>query len=206
VQSVQENAGLVEENFRRGVHCVVDMSLTGFIDSTGVGWLISLQKNLRAAGLKLVLLAPTPAVTRALRLMRLTDFFEIVRDPSAVDALLTGTIEQNGASPEQGGATGETLVWRGEITAANAESVWELALPYLKRPCSSGHKTIDLSRVRFIDSTGLGLMIRAKKLSLSREESLKFVGLQPAVRNVIRLSRLESFLLGPPLVKEPQAA
>ena len=57
---------------------------------------------------------------------------------------------------------------------------------------------IDLSAVRFIDSTGLGLMIRAKKLAQREGKRVVFTGLQPAVRNVLHLARLEEFLLGRP--------
>ena len=55
--------------------------------------------------------------------------------------------------------------------------------------------TIDLSNVRFIDSTGLGLMVRAKKLTLSHGAQLAFTGLQPTVRNVLRIAKMEEYLL-----------
>jgi len=84
------------------------------------------------------------------------------------------------------------LRWHGEVTAANAECVWESTRQYL----ASGpvKKTIDLQHVRFNDSSGLGLMIRAKKLSLANGQQLTFSGMRPPVRNVVRLSRLEGFL------------
>ena len=55
-------------------------------------------------------------------------------------------------------------------------------------------QTLDLSDVRFIDSSGLGLMVRAKKLASQRGLNLAFRGLQPAVRNVVHVARLETFL------------
>jgi anti-anti-sigma factor len=55
--------------------------------------------------------------------------------------------------------------------------------------------TIDLSNVRFIDSTGLGLMVRAKKLVASHGAQLSFSGLQPTVRNVVRIAKMEEYLL-----------
>jgi anti-anti-sigma factor len=54
---------------------------------------------------------------------------------------------------------------------------------------------IDLSGVRFIDSTGLGLMVRAKKLARNGGANLLFTALPPPVQNVIRIARLEEFLL-----------
>src|SRR5205823_2671851 len=70
-----------------------------------------------------------------------------------------------------------TLAWHGEITAANAEEVWQqtsshlatLISPTTAQPSTINHQpssvTLDLSDVPFIDSTGLGLMVRAKKFA-----------------------------------------
>jgi len=49
--------------------------------------------------------------------------------------------------------------------------------------------------VRFVDSTGLGIMVRAKQFAERWGGSLRFAGAQPDVRSVLRLSRLESGLL-----------
>jgi N-acetylglucosaminyldiphosphoundecaprenol N-acetyl-beta-D-mannosaminyltransferase len=175
---------------------VLDMRSTAFVDSTGVGWLIHLQKRVRASGRRVVLFSPRPTVLRALKLMRLKDFFEIATNESDLKLLLADAAVVNGHL--SGGKEPEpVLYWRGEITAANAESVWDDTRGYLNRNNLDHTKTIDLTQVRFIDSTGLGLMVRAKKQSAAEGSILKFVGLQPAVRNVLRLSRLEEFLLGP---------
>jgi anti-anti-sigma factor len=54
---------------------------------------------------------------------------------------------------------------------------------------------INLSSVRFIDSSALGVMVRARKLALEQGVELLFTGLCPAVQNVVQLARLEDFLL-----------
>jgi anti-anti-sigma factor len=86
------------------------------------------------------------------------------------------------------------LLWQGEITAANAAEVWDTTETHLisKR---RRELVIDMSGVRFMDSTGLGMMVRAKKLAQREEVKLEFVHLQPAVQNVVHLARLEEFLL-----------
>ena len=86
------------------------------------------------------------------------------------------------------------LVWQGEITAANAEQVWETTRARLNQMASQ-NVVIDLSAVRFIDSSGLGVMVRARKLAQRQGTNLLFRGLQPAIRNVLHLARLEEFLL-----------
>jgi len=88
------------------------------------------------------------------------------------------------------------LIWQGEITAANAEEVWRQTRAEINS-MSSWRKQwiVDLSQVRFIDSSGMGVMIRAKKYAPRRGACVRFAGASPVVRNVLRLSKLESFLL-----------
>src|SRR5690242_6272608 len=66
----------------------------------------------------------------------------------------------------------------------------------MKTPALRSELTIDLGSVRFLDSSGLGIMVRAKKQAQRHGTRLCFTGLQPPVRNVVQLARLEEFLLG----------
>ncbi len=49
---------------------------------------------------------------------------------------------------------------------------------------------IDLSAVRFIDSSGLGALVSGFKNASAMEGSLKLCGLQPQVRSMFELTRL----------------
>ena len=49
---------------------------------------------------------------------------------------------------------------------------------------------IDLSRVTFMDSTGIGLMVRFKKNLKRRDITLKFINAIASVRNVVRQTQL----------------
>lgn len=49
---------------------------------------------------------------------------------------------------------------------------------------------IDLGRVRFIDSSGLGALVSGFKNASAREGSLKLCCLQPQVRSMFELTRL----------------
>lgn len=193
--SVEEHALLQRELLTQGKNCVLDMAGTEFIDSTGVGFLIRLHKSLRAEGRKLVLYSPSVVVWRALSLMRLEHFFDIAQNQAALRRHLNDNPEHAAISAPPTDDPVAVLRWRGEITAANAEHVWEVTETYLSQTGPASPKTINLSEVRFIDSTGLGLMIRAKKLSLQRQQRLAFLEAQASVRNVLRLSRVEDFLL-----------
>ena len=95
-------------------------------------------------------------------------------------------------------APAQPLKWQGEIAAANSEAVWNLARTHLTNAAerSQPEVVIDLSSVRFLDSSGLGVMVRIKKLAQHHGTKLVFRHVQPAVQNVIHLSRMEEFLLG----------
>ncbi len=195
--TVSDHASLHQQMAACGKHCVLDMNSTSFIDSTGVGFLIRLHKSLSAQGTKLILMSPSAVVLRALALMRLNHFFHVVWDEENLSRQLQDSTDRPSLGESLPGIPTPVLRWRGEVTAANADSIWDYTQSYIAEPVPGGEKIINLSEVRFIDSTGLGLMIRAKKFSLQREQNLVFVGLQPPVRNVLRLSRVEDFLLEP---------
>ncbi len=83
-QAVRDDALLLEQALADGRHCMLEMADVKFIDSTGVGLLIRLQKRIHATGRQLVLLAPSPMAIQALKLMQLQDFFATAPDlPSA---------------------------------------------------------------------------------------------------------------------------
>jgi N-acetylglucosaminyldiphosphoundecaprenol N-acetyl-beta-D-mannosaminyltransferase len=197
--AIRNDVLLVDQVLADGRHCLLQLNQVDFIDSTGIGLLIRLHKKIRATGRQLILLDPSPAVKRALALMHLQDFFTTASDFDAAQEIIE-TREQEQAQtvkPATPAATPGPLVWQGEITAVNANDVWRMTEKYIAgaAPPSSG-VAIDLTNVRFIDSTGLGIMIRARKLALLRGVKLQFTGAQSAVRNVLRLAQVESFLLG----------
>ena len=151
-------------------------------------------KELKLVGARLVLLSPSRAVRRALKLMRLEPFFLVADDLcSAGEQLALLESEHLVTLPTEGST--HTLRWQGEITAANAEEVWGQTCVHISQESPPGSNVIDLSAVRFIDSSGLGLMIRAKKLAASLGTDLEFTNAPDAVRNVVRLARLDAFLL-----------
>src|SRR5207253_11520356 len=102
--------------------CRLEFADVGFIDSTGIGLLVRLQKRMRASGWHLILLAPGVAVQRALALMQLTEFFEIAAD--AIEAREWIRLREGERSRLVTNGARRPLVWQGEITAANAEEIW----------------------------------------------------------------------------------
>ncbi len=194
VEFVRREALICEEALATCRHCALELQDVKFVDSSGMGLLIRLQKKARITGRQLILVAPSNAVISALKLMRLKDFFTIVRDHKEVQKIMETNIIPKGATKQAAATNG--LAWKGEVTAANVDEIWKTTQAYLTSCGKSTEVKIDLSEVPFIDSTGLGLMIRARKVAAQSGSKIVFSGAQPNVRNVLRIARLESTLLG----------
>ena len=197
IESVRQNTLMCEEALANNRVCWLELSHVNFIDSTGMGLLIRLQKKARITGRRLILVAPSQAVRSALRLMKLEDFFTIAQDTNHATQLMEDPNAKPVAIQPSYFPSKPGLYWRGEVTAANAEEVWQSTVHYITSHAKPNSELqIDLSSLQFIDSTGVGLMIRAKRNATANGIKLNFVGTQPNVRNVLRIAKLESKLLG----------
>lgn len=196
--AVKEHQHVWDEALAAGSHVLVNLAPVECIDSTGVGLLVRLGKDLRAAGRQLVLLAPSPAVRRALESMRLAEFLPTAPTPAAALRLVAKrAAEQSAVGAKNPDRAGESLAWQGELVAANAEAVWRSTENHLQYQASQATEAfIDLSALRFIDSSGVALMVRAKKLGQRLGITVTFTRPTAAVRQVIQMLRLEETLLG----------
>ena len=195
--TIQEHANLWRRIGDRQGHVILDLSQAMFMDSTGVGLLVRMQKQLRGQERQMILVAPTPAVRRALDLMRLTGFFPIVEDLAAAHQLVKERQkEQSVVVTMNLGDRSEAMAWQGEIVASNAEAVWQMTLDHIAH--AQGRDAginISLAAVRFIDSTGVRLMVRLCREARQRGLQVRFTAPQEAVRNVLRILNMDKSLL-----------
>jgi anti-anti-sigma factor len=192
-----EAARAAQAEWERAVlnsHVMVDLSDTVFVDSTGIGALIRLRKQARELGHQFFLVAPRPQVSAALKLMKLDDFFTIQASASGVRILMESAA---GAAPVSSDVQEKELQirWGGEITALNAVELGAYTESELAQVSPGMEVVIDLSRVTFVDSTGIGLMVRFKKNLKRNDVNLKFANVSGSVRNVLRQTQLEAFLM-----------
>jgi len=173
---------------------LVDCSGVQTFDSSGAGLLIRLQKNCRAAGHPMVLLAPSHNVLKALTLMRLTPVFDIAANDGDGRAILAKRFSETHTPVIGGTSPGETS-WHGEVTAANVDTLWESVSDQVAKLGAGTKLRIDISAVRFVDSTGVGMMIRLKKLAHIQGADVVFCRPVGPVLAVIRLLKLEAYLL-----------
>jgi N-acetylglucosaminyldiphosphoundecaprenol N-acetyl-beta-D-mannosaminyltransferase len=179
---------------QRSGHCLCDLGKIERVDSTGVAYLVRWRRELQARGHQLVLLAPARPLRDALATLRLNDYFPVADDAAEALRLVESTHAQ---SPVLHDSTARTLAWCGEIIAANVDDVWQLTTDHVRTfVAQRTHLVIiDLSRLRFIDSAGAGLMLRIKKWAQQLPAEVIFTHAQPNVRNVLRLTRLDQLLL-----------
>jgi N-acetylglucosaminyldiphosphoundecaprenol N-acetyl-beta-D-mannosaminyltransferase len=174
----------------RGSHCLLEASRVEFIDSTGAALLLHRQKLLRSQGAELVLLAPSVALRHALAFMRIEDFFLVAANAGAARAILEERAREQ-SEAVVADARNNSVAWRGEITVVTAPLIWQQTQLRLATSGIGGDCTIDLSGVRFIDSTGLWLMLRAKDLACECQRRVTFTGLGPSVRNALQLAQVD---------------
>ena len=179
-------------------HLLLDLARVEFMDSTGVGLLVRLHKTLSATQRKLVLVRPTQPVVEALNLMRLTAFFIQSNNLAAARALIRRRLDEHRvvATLDLAGEH-EPVAWQGDIMAANEAVVWHYTRLHLAH--SQGRQAemnINLAAVGFMDSAGVRLMVRTRKEARRLGLQLKFTQPTPAVRHILRVLRLENFLIG----------
>jgi anti-anti-sigma factor len=198
LEAVNNDVLLLDQLLADGRHCLLDMSGVRFIDSTGIGHLVRLHKRIRGTSRQLVLLAPSDETRRTLKLVNLEEFFAMAESEAAARALIQARTQVEAATVVSSfsGRAG-ALVWRGEVTATNAESVWVATADLVRGVTPArGRFEVDLSQLRFVDSSGLSIMVRARKLALERGLHLRFVSPPDSVRDTVRRGGLEQYLFG----------
>jgi len=171
-------------------HVMFDLTDTAFADSTGIGALIRLRHRAQESGNQFFLIAPRPQIAAALKLMKLDEFFTIQASLAGVRILM----ESSAGTPNVTSDTQENelqIRWSGEVTALNAVELGAYTEGELSQLSPGMTVAIDLSRVTFVDSTGIGLMVRFKKNLKRADVNLKFINAIPSVRNVVRQTQLE---------------
>jgi len=176
---------------------LLDLSQTTMADSSGMGLLIQLTKIAREYGNGFALVQPRPKVLAAMELMKLTAFFTLETDFDAARQRILDD-HPRAASAMRREERRLALSWQGEVTAATVSGLAPQTDFDLAAAVAGDQVTLDLGQVKFIDSTGLGLMLRLKKQAWQRDVTLVFTNPTDTVRRVLRLARLEEYLLGVP--------
>ncbi len=174
-------------------NCLLDLSGVQSIDCSAIGWLVRLQRNLRAAGRNLVLIAPTKEVERALRSVGLEELFMFVQSRAEGERWLQNTGRSHVASLAENDDH-SCSVFNAQITRQNAAKVLRKVLVHLRFHEPGDTVVLKLDRVTFVDSTGARALARVEAVANKRGLSVRLVNAQPAVRNVLGFAGLDHLM------------
>lgn len=172
----------------------LDASAVTFLDSTGLGHLLAAYRRAVASGGGLVLVRPSPPVSGLLAAMKLSRLIPAVDEPARARAALGLSAPSRGRAANAPD-TDLALPVQGELTATRVPGLTRWIEEAWSARSSATRLILDLSAVRFMDSSGLGLLLRCHRLTAARPgATLVLRGPSDNVRNVLRLAKVESLL------------
>jgi len=171
---------------------LVDVGSVRRVDSSGMGWLATLWHLCWRAERPWIFFGGEGPLKSAWRFMRWESQMTWCADRTAALQLVGERSRERRVE-----VSGPGVAWHGEITAANLDDVLKDTEPALAAVGMGSVLVIRLEGVRFIDSAGVGLMVRLKKEALKRGGEVRFESPGPTVLNVLQKLKLESFFLGP---------
>lgn len=190
--SVQESRRHWEVAATKGT-VIVDLTATHFVDSTGVGFLMRLRRLAREKDSAFALAGVSAAVWRNIEMMKLGEFFPV---GATVDHAWEIASESRVNVPRSEPTTeGIALHLRGELTEATATGTFECCAALINDAHSGQKVTVVLSQVTFLDSAGISVLVRLRKLVRAAGLELEFIKPTASVHNSLRMSGLATLLL-----------
>lgn len=192
----------------RSTWLFADCAQVEFVDSTGVGCLVRLQKRLRARGGRLILFHNTSAMARVLELLRITDLFPVAKTLDSARLLIT-SIETESKLQVKWGRAGSAadIFWSGEVNVDTIETYWQSTEKMLmERDHQTPAVTVDVKDVSMIDSYALHSMLRMMREARRSGVDIRFVRPSERVQRVAQQAGMVELLFAPPAPRaEPES-
>ncbi len=168
---------------------LLNLAKVDYIDSTALGQILRLYRETKATQREFALLAPSGTVTGLLQAMKLdrlipsvgslkevgSRFGQQTRLASNADLALVLEVEQ-------------------DITAARTTELQAWFEKSWNNKPGARQLVLELSRVNFIDSSGIGLLVALKRTVESRPHAeLRLRRVNANIRNVLEVSRMADF-------------
>jgi len=172
---------------------IVDLSETTRIDSGGLGFLLRTLRKGWAQGIPGCFCGVPPAIRSVLEMTRLDRVVPTAGDTQSAMAVLAREKANAYLRPIVDPTEGSMLFLMPQrITSSNAaDCIAAAAKEWQARP-NLHTLRIDLATTSFIDSSGLGFLIRCHRLVAERNAGhLEILHPCPNVRNVIKIAKLE---------------
>jgi N-acetylglucosaminyldiphosphoundecaprenol N-acetyl-beta-D-mannosaminyltransferase len=194
--AVANGTALAPAPERSRPNMLLDCSNVTFIDSTGLGLFIKCFRRCKELGGTFVVFKPSDAVEKMLSLMQLDRLIPMARGDDEARAFFKTTAPATTEFTQFDAATKTVCVpLSGDITAATVKTCERFLVSAWSSAIQARQLDLDLSGVSFIDSSGLGLLVKAVKIVKQREGATLHIGNpSPNVRNVINLANLGTLL------------
>ena len=176
---------------------VIDLAGRRWLDSRDLGVLLTLAREARRAGRGLALWRPLPAVDEHLRTCRLANYLSVCRSPAEVEAQIgeQKAMRRDGVAGKD--SQGGLRLWLpAELTAANIAS-WRARVDNSWPSEPRALILVDAGGTRFMDSAGIGWLIAVRKRAQEEGKTFRATGFAGAVRKVLKLARVDGFILDP---------
>jgi len=182
---------------------VLDFTQVRFIDSTGLGFLIRTLRRAESRECELHLVGISPGVRRFFDLNRTWDSFrEKSRD--RIEEVLTRLDTQDKLPAfHYSMITGPDLAVLSLFGRLDAQQAAAVDMAALTAGIGNRHCILDLSRLDFVDSSGLTLFFRIRKSLADTGRRCVLCALTDNVKQLFRLTRLDRLF---PIAPDPGSA
>lgn len=173
---------------------IIDLSAVTSVDHVGLGILLRAMRPAWARDVPACVGFPSPAIRKAFQATGLGRVLPIAESEADAKSIMS---DANLPGSSRAIDRTLTIAMPLRLTAANTRECHNNLLQSWERNPRARVLILDCSGISFMDSSGLGLLLQAKKLAESREGgSLKLSTPTENVLNVLRVSKLETFLMG----------
>ncbi len=176
---------------------VIDLSGVTRVDSRGLGMMLRLIREAWTAGIAGCFLAPSAAVKMVVEVTRLERILPMAATIEEAGNLLgkeAAALRLRPHVEDAGGRLCFQLPQR--LTAENVEALAQVIKQSWEEHSEAQRIVMDFAETTFIDSSGLGLLLKIHRMTAARPEGhMEVLHLNDNIQNVIRVSRLEKLLL-----------
>jgi anti-sigma B factor antagonist len=184
---------------------ILDLSKVKYLDSTGVGMLVMCSGKMKQAGGELSIAGAQGIVEQTLRMTRVDQIVTLHATSEAAGANLTTSTPLGEAPVSAGSTAADSVRLRTEtrrvgdlviVTCGGrlvADPQLESFRDQIKNVLSQSRDVVlDFSKMTFIDSSGLGALVRLLASARSAGGDIKLCNVPPHIRQVLRITNLTS--------------
>lgn len=170
---------------------VLDLSNVYFMDSSGLGLLLTLWRRAGAGNRKIFLVGIQPPIYRFFKLSRTLDFFENSMLPNLDEVIALLSRKSDFSSFHYLAVIRDNAVVFHLYGELDAPRIRDTDLNAVIETLGQRNAIFNLSGLNFIDSAGMHLFIQIQRHAARHGRSCIFCGLQPTVRQMLEILRLD---------------